>query len=1108
MNKSALANPKANTLNSLEEITTKDNSVNLDEEKTPLLVTNSVLESTINSKILLNDDKSLIVEDIRQIPEKILAEVTLPTQTVAIPRNNNLNQNDLLCEEDCFVSQVKLTPFLAQATPDWDATIAEVTLPTQTVAIPRNNNLNQNDLLCEEDCFVSQVKLTPFLAQATPDWDATIAEVTLPTQTVAIPRNNNLNQNDLLCEEDCFVSQVKLTPFLAQATPDWDATIAEVTLPTQSAADLTPLDRTLDPIPPNTQPTQETTPDPTIESTPIPETAPTTEPVKITRDTVEMLITNAISNTAIRYPWIVNGSDSLTFSPFIFKPRTNEFYLNLDIREAPDNPVLNKVGIGAFSKPHQLYWVLEDNIIVGDVNGGLAGIVYQGMQTNQTFAQTLTQTQSFSGYQAAWVIPNDLQRLFKLDDLNNYEVISLGGQLINPEGVTAEEVTFNTDGLIKKDQEVVILPSPQAINDSQIGVASTFNPNGGGALFANVDVENAPLILQGFPTSNLQAFALLDMKEKSIIPKDVLREAGIEWTNPLTGEGAKVFSPEITSIPGIKTAQQGKFDNENLLNILVNPFLDEKQRDRHYWNSLLWLGLGIQPPQFNTVQVDENKYDWYRIYVSALNNRFLLQYSKEKPEATFYNLFANPGFSLTIPSKDGGRLDEVQSLNSSIGMVMGAFFDFVDLRLLNKSIKEAKKQRNNNELFKPLNTKATSEERKEINQRLNTTLAFGNLGSNLNQVSGYITFPSVITPTSSSMFQIKTGNIQRAVQFVQSDVGEWIEGETTIKSARLSNRSFGPLTFLGNSLPIQPIGFKDTSQPVNESSGSQVILVSPEGKQFVQEFNSKYLTAIPNAIKAFDLAFDRLVLERKFTRNIDNKIYNGYIYLPTIEFVYAGTSNDWNYSVNPGIWFNVNNEAAGEVKRNDFGIPEPSVGVYINTVVSKTITNTEFDENKQLTGISTHVPFFRFSWNSANNSNNPWQITLAYTYSRQTRNYGLSLTGSLGYIPQYGNGPFVGFFNGRFGFANGPSIKGNVELGDQIYYNAELLQKIIPTVSIGPYIRNYIDLNQGFNSRELEISYGGIIEYKLTDSPVSMRVELGSTENNQFIGSIKGDVRF
>lgn len=824
---------------------------------------------------------------------------------------------------------------------------------------------------------------------------------------------------------------------------------------------------------------------------------------------VEMLIENAISNTAVRYPWIVNGSDSLTFSPFIFKPRTNEFYLNLDLREAPDNPVLNKIGIGVFPKIHQLYWVLEDNVIIGDISGGLAGIVYQGKQTNQNFVQTLTQRQSFSGYQAAWVIPNDLQRLFKTEDLDKYQVISLGGQLINPEGIPAGEVTFNTDGLIAQGQEVVILPSPQAINDSQIGIASTFNPKGGGALFANLDVKNAPLILQGFPTSDLRALAQVDIKEGAVIPKEVLQEVGIDWTNLATGERAKVFNPDITSTPGIKIGQKGKFENEDLLNVLVNPFLDERQKDYHYWNSLLWLGLGIQPPEINTFQLEENQYDWYRIYVSALNNRFLLQYSKDKPEATFYNLFANPGFSLTVPTSGGGSLDEVQSLNSTIGMVMGAVFDFVDIEILDKSIKEAKKQRNNNELFKTLNTKATSEERKEINLRINTTLAFANLGSNLNQVSGYVTFPSVITPTSSSIFQIKTGNIQRAVQFVQSDVGEWIEGDTTVQSARLSNRSFGPLTFLGNALPIQPTGLESiSSSPINESSASQVILVSPEGKQFIQEFNSRYLTAIPTAIKTFDLAFDRIVLQKTDVRNIENKIYNGYIYLPTIELVYAGTSDDWNYSINPGIWFNIDNEAAGGVKRNDFGIYEPSVGVYINTVVSKTITDVEFDDNKQLSAINNHVPFFRFSWNSANNSNNPWQITLAYTYSRQTRNYGLSLTSSIGYIPQYGNGPFVGFFNGRLGLLDGPTLKGNVELGDQIYYNVELLQKIAPTVSLGPYLRNYIDLNQGFNSRILEISYGGIIEYKLTDSPVSMRLELGSTESNEFIGSIKGDVRF
>jgi hypothetical protein len=945
------------------------------------------------------------------------------------------------------------------------------------------------------DCFVEGVNINPFIvAQRQETWDIAQLFVPNPTPEVAV---RSLSSNPLLCEVDCFVEGVNINPFIvAQLQDDFtlDGTIAEVA----------PLDRILEPDLPVREPIQPEKPDPTIETTP--ET--TTPPIKVTYSMVEELITNAISNTAVRYPWITHGSDNLTFSPLIFKPRTEEVYLNLDIRNTPDNPVINKIGVGAFPRPHQLYWVLEDNIIVGEIGGGLAGFVYQGQQTNETLLQTLSQRQSFSGYQAVWVIPNDLQRLFKVDDLNNYQVISTAGQIINPEGIPAGEVVLNTDNVIQTNNNVVILPSAKAINDNQIGVASTFNPRGGGALFGNLDLKNAPLILQGFPTSDLRALAEVDFKKGAVISREILENIGISWPNPLTGERNGQFNPNITSTPGIKIAQPETFDNKDLLTILVNPFLDERQKNYHYWNSLLWVGLGVQPPELNTFTVDENEYDWYRLYVSALNNRFIIQYSPEDVEATFYNLFANPGFSLTVPLEGGGRLDEVQSINSTIGMLMGGLFDVFNIEKMNDSINEAKKQRNNNELFKPLNTKATSEERRNINLRLNTTLAYSNLASSLNQVSGYVTFPSVITPQDSGIFQIKTGNIQRAVQFVQSDVGEWREGETTVESARLSNRSFGPLTFLGNTLPIQPIAFESRGEPINESSASQVILISPEGQQFVQEFNSRDLTAIPTPIRTFDLAFDRIVLQKSYARTVENKYYNGYLFLPTIELAYTGTSDDWNYTVNTGVWFNIDNQAAGEVKRNDFGIYEPSIGVYVNAIVSTTSTDVDFDDNKQLIAINTHVPFLRFSWNSANNSSNPWQVTLAYTYSRQTKGYGLSLTSSLGIIPQYGNGSVIGLFNGRFSLINGPVFKGNVELGTQIYYNIEALQNIGLNLSIGPYLRNYIDLNLGFNSRDLDVNYGGIIEYKMRDTPISMRVELGVTEEGEFTSSIKGDMRF
>ncbi|MTF37999.1 hypothetical protein [Cyanobacterium aponinum] len=829
--------------------------------------------------------------------------------------------------------------------------------------------------------------------------------------------------------------------------------------------------------------------------------------ITVPPEVVAEFIDKALSGTATKYPWIVGGSDSLTFSPFIFKPRIDDMYLNLDLRESDRNPFWNKFGFGYYPYKDQLYWVLEDNTIVGSVAGILAGSIYEGKQTEITQRQVLTQRQSFTGYQAVWVIPNDLQRLFKVQDLSDFQVFSLAGEVVNPEGVPAGDIQFNTDNLGAVGKDTIILPSPQALNDSQIGVGSTFNPQGGGALFRNLDVENSPLILQGFPTNDLRALAEVDVRQGETIPKEILEGAGIYWTNPITGESAPIFNREVTSTPGVKIAQDGKFDNQDLLNILVNPFLTQKERNNHYWNSLFWLGMGIQPPEINTFEIANDQKDWYRFYFSGLHNRFLLQYSQEDIGAVFYNLFTNPGLSVTL-SDDFNSVDETQSINASIGMMLGAIFHTLDLHILDESLEKARERRDNNEIFKPITTKATSEQRRDINVRLNSTLGYGNSASSLNQVSGFITFPTYVTPDESDIFQIRTGNIKRAVQFIQQDIGDWTEGETFVESARLSNEDFGPLTFLGNPTPLQATEFENRGQPINENFASQVVLISPEGQKFVQEFNSRYLTTYPVPITTFDLAYDRLVLRRDFTRDINLKYFNGYINLPTIEGLYAGTSGDWAYSANTGIWFNVDPNSAGDISRNDFGLKEPSVGIYVNALTTANFSSPEFDENNILKAISTHSPLFRFSWNSASSGNNPWQITLAYTYSRQTRTYGTSVTGALGIIPQYGNGSVVGFLNGRFSFNNGPILKGNLELGNTVYFGLEATQKVTDNILIGPYVRNYIDLNQGFNSREEELSYGGVIDYQMPDSRASMRLELGVTENGDFIGSLKGDLRF
>ncbi|MEB3312248.1 MAG: hypothetical protein VKJ02_18635 [Snowella sp.] len=830
------------------------------------------------------------------------------------------------------------------------------------------------------------------------------------------------------------------------------------------------------------------------------------QPTGTIAEQIEQMMENAISGTSVRYPWILNSSDNLSFSPLLFKPKKNEFYLGLDLRQSEGNPVVNKITFGAFHHKDQFYWVLDQNRIVIETVGVQGGLIYQGLEQDVQLQQTLTLTQALSGYQAAWVIPYDLQRLFKPEDLGKYTVISIGGQLINSDSASGGSITIDSSNLITSSQETVYLPKPQTLTN-QIGIASTYNQRGGGSLFNNLAVENAPLILQAFPTTNLQPLFGTDLKEGAVVPKEKLAEAGISFGNLFKGEPAKFTAP-ITSVPGIQIGQGEKFDNKDLLNVLVNPFLTDSERDYHYLNSLLWVTSGVLQPNITTNITGQSYLDWYRLFFSIPHNRIMLQYSPDTLEATYFNLYSNPGISFTLPY-DKGHLDETQSLNSSIGMLIGVIFELFNVENLNESIDEAKEQREDEKPFSSLTTQITAEGRKQINKRLNTNLAYATIGSSLNQVSGFITFPSIITPTDSSLFQIKTGNLQRAVQFLGSEVGDWVEGDTTIASARLSNRSFGPLTFLGNTLPILPTPDRTNQNQTNQLSTAEVILISPEGQQFIQKFDSNNLnlTDIPTTIKNYDLAFDRLILQQTSTRPIENNYFNGYLYLPTIELVYAGTDHDFTYSFNTGVWFNVDNWSAPGVRYNNLGIYEPPVGVYTNMLLSSNTTHLDFNENNQLEGITSHSPLLRFNWNSANNSNNPWQVSLSYTFSKQTQKYGLSLTGGLGIIPQYSNGPVIGLIYAKLGLGFGLSVDGNVELGNIVYYGANILQSITPNIALGPYISNYTDLNQGFNSRTLALNYGGIIRYSVTDSPINLTGKFGTGENG-FEASIKGEIRF
>jgi hypothetical protein len=823
---------------------------------------------------------------------------------------------------------------------------------------------------------------------------------------------------------------------------------------------------------------------------------------------LQQLVENAISGTAQKYPWLINSSDSLSFSPLLFDPIKSEAYFDLDYRWAEQNPVLNQTTFGVFPADDQLYWVLDGNRIVMETNGYQGGIIYQGMQQDITLTRTMTLTQGFSGYQAVWTIPDDFQRLIKEQNLDDFTIISLGGSVTNPEGTPAGNVVLDTsqiDILNNDNQEVIVIPNTSA-TALDLGSGSTYSPKGGGALFSNAEVENSPMILQGFPTTNLQPLAGLNLKAGTFIPNDILAEAGISWGNVWTGEPARFTAPS-SSGPGMKIAQQGKFDNEDLLNILVNPFLRDYERDFHYLNSLLWVGMGRRPPEFRTFVSSEKYYDWYRFYVSMTNNRIKLTYDPEEILATYTNVYSSPGFSLTFAyNSPNDSIDSTQSLNSTLGMLMGGIFRAINPENINEDLDEARKLKEAQQIFAPIQTKSTTEQRRQMNQRINSTLAYGSINSSLNQVSGVYTFPGDTTPSDSGFFQLRTGNIKRPVQYFTSEVGEWKEGDTFISEARLSNRTFGPLTYLGTPLSgIVPDSLGE--EDANQSSAAKIILMSPEGQQYIKEFNSNDLTVVPVGINIFDLAFDRFAIQRIDRQPIYNNYFNGYLYLPALEANYAGSSGNFNYAFNTGLWFNLDPSSAPGIKGENLGRSEPSVGIYTNLTLNYTASQFFVNDNNQIGAILTHIPTFKFNWNSDANPSNPWQMSLSYNTFLQTRPFNLSLTNGVAYIPDYSNGEFIGLQYGRLNFPFGLELNFNTEYGKTIYYNVNVLQRIIPEISLGGYVSNYTEINKGFNSRIEGLNYGGIVQYNVPDSPVNLTAKIG-TGDNGFEATVKGGFRF
>lgn len=829
---------------------------------------------------------------------------------------------------------------------------------------------------------------------------------------------------------------------------------------------------------------------------------PQEEPEKPDPEEVEEkqeLILESLSNSNKKYPFILNPFDGLTISEDQFDPQRKENYSEFDIRFAEDNPSFRQLGFGHFPKEDQFYWQMNGNRLIFETQGFQSGLQYQGQTNEVEINEAFLLQQAFFGVQTIWTFPGELSLLEgDQEDLDEFTIFSAIAEAGNAEDIFAGGDVNLDINLANIDFE----DANEARSLIGVGTGTSDRIEGGGSLFAEIDPANAPRILQAFPTVDLSP--LLDggnvpLEAGATIPESALEEVGLTFGSPLTDE-VPGFNTAFSSDPGVKIGQRDTFDNLDLLNVLVNPFLSEQERNEKFLNSLLWAWLGQQKTEVFREEQRED-FDWHRFYFSTSYNRGMVEYDKEEISATYTNVFLNPGGGITL-SFEEGEVDGTQSANSTIGMLLGfPLAGFSNLNNLQGSLDEAKEKFEAGEDFTPLETKATSNQRQQINQRLNRTLRTTNLSSELEQISGTVTFPSKITPDKSSVLQLRTGLHNRSVDFQEQSVTTE-QGKPFFSETRLSNDDFN-LNFIGT-----PIG--ESSRELSGNIAGQVGLISPEGEQFLGQISPE----APVPTKGFTAAFDRLELARIDTREINFNQFLGTLSLPSIELLWSGTNRNFNYGVSVGGWFNVDSDSAPGVDENTVGVEEPSVGGYLSSALNWTLTNLRQNENGQTIGIDAHIPSFRVSLNTEMNERNPFTAIASYTYINQRRNRSFTLSPLIAYIP---NGQdevttdadtdVIGILTGEVNFNTGLNIDTTLEARNEFFYTLESTQEINSDIALGGFISNFRRTLRGLASRSSEFRAGPVIEVDLDNKDVVFEARLGFGDSDPDF-RIEGNARF
>jgi hypothetical protein len=1003
--------------------------------------------------------------------------------------------------QEFFLPNTRLAPFTTFSTP---AIIDTWEIPTTTIKLEIDSS---------GDRSIAQIPAQEFLSA-----DTQLAPFTIPATPAIIDILNDLELNQNIINAPVFgivtykeISQLNLAQ---TGTSDFFIPKDVPTVP-------------VPPVPEIIKPEEE-----------VPSQSPLTEEQLKIKD---IAVKSFLESVAVRYPFIVNTNDLLTINPYEYRPTILNFYVNLtfdldqyslgnqlNFKEFND-PVLKNFNFSYYPNNQQFYWLYNNNVVI-ETNGFHGNINYQGNVITQKSRQTAISTIPFFGVQTVFALPQAFEsaRGFEKDN-NNLNITSGAVEVVSPQGVPGvPQVVFNINGEI----EVVSLDDTRK--------ASTFTEQGGGSYFGNLDAENAPKFLQGFPTINFQG--LLDNKVRlqigQRIPLENLAKIGVTVGDFFTTAGFN-FNQSFSSLPGVKTLQFDKgfedqlsriyasalnldssqLQNNDIVALMSNPFLTQEQRDFHYLNSLIWYSGGQRAPEITTRSFEPETHNWYRYIFNYSQNRTLLKYHPEKVELSYTNVFANPGVSLTV-SPFLSDVDERQMVNATLGLALGGLFYLLNPNDINGALTIARQKYEENQAPESFSTQSTSADRRAMNLRLNNSLQNANLVSQLNQVSGSYTITDHVTPNSSLLFQLRTGTYQRAVQFFSREIGEWTP-ESPLFFSVISPNDFGPLAYTGVNVPIEFTNI----EPLNRTSFAFIKIQNGEGDVLLKQqlaVQSEAFTALPivGPGKAADIEFGRIEISRFRQREFEDTSYIGYLYLPALEFILSGTSKGFSYSLSLGAWTNLYPQSSPQIDENISDLQEKTVGIFSSINLRWNFNNIWYNKNKQWETIISNSPFVNFSWNSSPNRLNISSANFGNVFQFVRQNWNLTWFSNFSFSPQELNaaapksslGNISYFSSLNFSESSGLNIIFPISFGDKVFYSVEATYPIIKDQKLGStrlgfYYSNYSVATRGFDNQFEDPNYGLVIKYNNPSSLLSIEAYLGHSDSG-FRGRIQSSINF